>query len=366
MEGAKDFVGIGIPFAVGVAAGAVLFPYPCAVHPIPPTVFMALSCCLAVHAARHPGGRTTPIIAAAFLIAGMFCSVSSTLASGIPAGNGSPGRFAAICKGRLTAMIDSIPFPSSSTSSLVKALLTGDRSGLDRRTLEIFRESGAAHILALSGLHLGMIYLILSKLTFFLGNSPAARKARYSWIIAASGFYTLMTGAGPSLVRAFLFIFLHETAKLLGRKAGPSRILLSALTIQLAVKPEVISSTGFQLSYLAMLGITLLYPHLKKLYPEAGSTLGRLDPMRRIWNAAVLSISCQAFTAPLAWYRFHVFPKYFLLTNLAALPLTSAVMVLSVTTAALSFLGICPGFLVVLDDKAVGALAYCLEVISSL
>ena len=88
--------------------------------------------------------------------------------------------------------------------------------------------------------------------------------------------------------------------------------------------------------------------------------------MRKIWEGAALSISCQAFTAPLVWYRFHTFPKYFIITNLTALPLTSAVMVLSVTTIALSGLGICPELLILLDDKAVQLLIGCLWIISSL
>ncbi|MBR4756556.1 MAG: ComEC/Rec2 family competence protein [Bacteroidales bacterium] len=371
MEGAKDFVGIGIPFAAGVAAGAVLFPFPYVVHPLHAAVLIALTGSLGVLAARHLDSRTPPSMTVAavgilFLLGGLSCSASSTLSSGIPTWKGPLTSFAALCKDSLTARIDSIPYPSPSTSSMIKALLTGDRSGLDSKTVELFRNSGASHILALSGLHLGIIYLILSKLTLPLGNSPVARRMRYSWIVAASGFYTLMTGAGPSIVRAFIFIFLHETAKLLGRKASTSRILLSALTIQLAMEPEVITSTGFQLSYLAMLGITLLYPPLRRIYPEATGTLGRLDPMRRIWEAAMLSISCQVFTAPLAWFRFHTFPRYFLLTNLMVLPLTSAVMVLSVTTTALSFIGTCPHFLVVLNDSAVGTMVYCLETISSL
>ena len=80
----------------------------------------------------------------------------------------------------------------------------------------------------------------------------------------------------------------------------------------------------------------------------------------------MLSISCQVFTGPLAWYYFHTFPKYFILTNLIALPLTSAIMTLSVATIALSFFGICPEPLVILNDHAMQALVFCLKIISGL
>ena len=175
-----------------------------------------------------------------------------------------------------------------------------------------------------------------------------------------------MTGAAPSIVRAFLFITIGETARLTGRSRFTIGTLIFALTVQLALSPEVISSLGFQLSYLAIAGIAVIYPNLENLYPKAEGVRGRMDPMRKIWEGAALSISCQAFTAPLVWYRFHTFPKYFIITNLTALPLTSAVMVLSVTTIALSGLGICPELLILLDDKAVQLLIDCLWIISSL
>jgi len=141
----------------------------------------------------------------------------------------------------------------------------------------------------------------------------------------------MMTGAAPSLVRAFLFILLNESARLLpGRQRRPLNIFCTALIIQLACKPEVIRSLGFQLSYLAMLGIQLLYPRLDAWYPSPGP--GRRDPLRRIWSAMALSCSCQLFTAPLVWLRFGTFPRYFLLTNLGGLPLLEGFLLVSLPT----------------------------------
>ena len=85
-----------------------------------------------------------------------------------------------------------------------------------------------------------------------------------------------------------------------------------------------------------------------------------------MWESASLSISCQVFTSPLAWHYFKSFPEYFLLTNLIALPLTSAIMALSIATIALSALGICPVLLVQANDKAIQAIIYCLTVISEM
>jgi competence protein ComEC len=217
-------------------------------------------------------------------------------------------------------------------------------------------------LLALSGLHIGILYLILSKLLWPLGNSLSARRFRYGLILLAAGFFTLMTGASPSIVRAFLFIFLTETARITGRPRDPLRVLATALLIQLVISPSAIVSVGFQLSYLAMTGIFLLYPVLEGWYPEST----RFDPVRKIWQAAALSISCQVFTGPLAWFRFHTFPTYFLLTNLLAMPVTTCLMGSAVATLVFRGIGFRSGFLIQVTDALAGLLIWILQTISSM
>ena len=377
MAGAKDIVGISVPFAAGGAAGAVVlhflrlpdsrFPVHCAAAILSATI--AASALATVRTAGNdtPARRLRLAVAGIFMAAGLFCYLNFSMLEGIP-GPGKPLLDAAAkASDALKERIDSIPYPSSSTAPLVKAMLTGDRTGLDRGTTDVFRKSGASHILALSGLHLGVIYLIMLHLLRPLGNSLRARKVKYLCIILGSGYYTLMTGASPSITRAFLFISINETGKVLGRERDPSGVFLGALTVQLAINPAAITTVGFQLSYLAMAGIFFIYPALERLYPEpGGGPLGKADPLRRIWKAAVMSVSCQAATAPLAWHYFHSFPRYFIITNLVALPVTSAVMLLSVATVALSSMGICPDWLVSTGDFAVQALLQCLGTIASL
>lgn len=336
-----------------------------------------------------------------FLTAGVFCAATSTLTS-LGAVAGKP-LFAGLAAD-FRSMISSIPFPHEGTAPLVNALLTGDRSSLDGSVMNSFRDSGASHILALSGLHLGIIYGILLKVTSIFGKHPTVKAVRSLIIISLCGIYTLATGASPSLVRAFLFILINETARLTHRSNNPLRVYCAALFIQTAIDPQVISSTGFQLSYLAMAGIFLLYPALKKWYPQeeaAGDMLIEKDAgltesdglegvmidkgccrarrcrtswmktivsaaPRKIWDAAALTISCQVFTGPLAWWKFGTFPKYFLLTNLLSLPLTSAVMLLSVSTSVLFAIGICPDFLISLTDSSASLLLFIMKVISSM
>ena len=202
----------------------------------------------------------------------------------------------------------------------------------------------------------------MTRVLSILGNSPLARTVRSVAAIVPAGAFCLATGASPSLVRAFLFIVLGEACALLHRPRNAWHILLVALTLQAAIDPSQVATVGFQLSYLAMTGITLIYPILERWYPADG----RFDPIRKVWKGAALTLSCQLTTAPLAWLTFHTFPRHFLLTNLLAMPLTTALMVLGVATVALGAAGICPMLLIRLTDLAASALLFCLEVIAGM
>ena len=347
---------LAVHFTAGVAAGALVLRLPVSPYFLAGGLLI-LPASLTASALR--AGRPH-LLSPTFFLLGAFCTLTDTF----------PGaetatfleRCASTLGGRLRDFIDSIPFPSEGTAPLLKALLTGDRSELSRDTVRVFRESGGAHLLALSGLHIGILYLFLSRLLWPLGNSPRARGIRYVLTVLAAALFTLVTGASPSIVRAFLFIFINETARLSGRPRNALRVLSTALLVQLVLNPSAITSVGFQLSYLAMAGIFLLYPRLEAWWPKGP----RIDPLRKVWQAAALSISCQAFTGPLAWYRFHTFPTYFLITNLFAMPVTTLLMGSAVTTLALRSLGCCPAFLMQVTDTLSGVLTRILQIISSM
>lgn len=94
--------------------------------------------------------------------------------------------------------------------------------------------------------------------------------------------------------------------------------------------------------------------------------IARARPMKRIWDMAAMSISCQIFTAPAAWYYFGTFPPYFLITNLIAVPLSTAAINLSIPLLILQPLGLCPGILVEADNAVIQAMCRSLEIISGL
>ena len=350
----ENIAALAVHFTAGIAAGVLLLRLPGSPWFLSGGIFLLLASLLFIVLRTEHDRLLFPV----FLLCGTFCALNDGFAGPDPVLT----RWASAPAERLRVFIDRIPFPSEGTAPLLKAFLTGDRSGLSRETVQAFRGSGASHLLALSGLHMGILYLLLSRLLWPLGNSLAVKRIRYVLTLLAAGFFTLMTGASPSIVRAFLFIVLNETARLAGRPRKPLRIFSTALLIQLVLTPSVLGTIGFQLSYLAMAGIFLLYPRLEAWYP-AGP---RIDPLRRIWQAAALSISCLVFTGPLAWYRFHTFPQFFLLTNLLALPLTTVLMGTAVATLLLQGLGCCPGFVLHATDTLARALVWMLGIISSM
>ena len=193
-----------------------------------------------------------------------------------------------------------------------------------------------------------------------LGNSRAAGIARSGVIIAASGAYAMLCGFGASILRAFLFITFREVASHFHSRSVPGvNILSAACLVHLCLDPQAISTLSFQLSYLSVASLMTLNPVLERFYPGRG-------PVKKIWQMMSVSISCQAFTAPLVWLKFHTLPKYFLLTNLIAIPLTEIFLPLGLLAAALSALGLDWPLLYAAADKLAGWLTGSLAVTASM
>ena len=352
MKNGSGIISLSLPFAAGVTAAA-LAAEPFAGALASSAAAAALFCACLVSKKRC----LIPLSLLYFSI-GVLCWCSQALA---PVQEATK-RAGALAEG-LSDLLGSIPFDGEHSGGIITALLTGQRGQLSRDTVNAFRRSGASHILALSGLHLGVIYAFMRKLLSPAGNSPVARFLRSTVTIGLCGLYAAATGASPSITRAFLFICINEAGRAMsGRSHSPLGTFCLALMVQLVIRPGVISSAGFQLSYLAMLGITVIYPELSRWYPDTG----RADPLRAVWKSAAMSVSCQLFTAPVAWFHFRSFPTYFLLTNLIALPLSELIIISAVAAAVLETTCGCPPALALACGKMVQLLELCLETIASL
>ena len=258
--------------------------------------------------------------------------------------------------------IDGMEFRSRNTNAIIKALLTGNRRDIPSETLNAFRTSGASHILALSGLHLGIIYMIVSRLLSVFNGGPGTKLFRSVACISLCTIYSFATGAGASIIRALIFIIVRETGTLLHRPPDLKTTIASSLIIHLTLFPQDVSSIGFQLSYAAIVGIAWIHPWLESLWLDGEEkTL-----MRRIWESASVSISCQLTTGPLAWHYFGTFPQYFILTNMVALPLTGIIVPFSIAVILLSLTGSCPGIIIKSLEGIIAVMTDALEIISTL
>ena len=225
---------------------------------------------------------------------------------------------------KFSAAVDSA-MPSEDMArirAVVKALAYGYQDEIPAGIEESFRQSGAIHLLALSGMHLGLLYGLLLKLLALIGNSPTAKRIRSTVIIAALWAFTIFTGCGVSILRAAVMFSLYEAGVLAGRRRnGLNALSLSAIIITVA-DPSAPSGISFQLSYAAMTAIFLIFPHLRAIVKTRNRISGRIA------DACAMTIACQATTAPIILLHFGTFAFYSLLANLLCSPIVSIAMLL--------------------------------------
>lgn len=204
--------------------------------------------------------------------------------------------------------------------SVLAALSLGYREDLSEETTRAFRAAGAMHVLAVSGLHVGIIYLLFHYITFFLQRKKWGRILR---VFLGMGFlwgYAFLTGLSPSVVRAATMFSFFLVSGLLERKVHSLNILASALFVLLAIDPFLLSQPGFQLSASAVAAIVLLYPKLSSIINPPNSLVAKM------WSLLATTLAAQAGTSILSVLYFHQFPVYFALANLIVVPLAGWIL----------------------------------------
>lgn len=215
--------------------------------------------------------------------------------------------------------------------AVLSALTVGYEEELSEAIAETYTVSGASHILALSGMHTAFLYGLLA---LFL--APLWTRWRFLkpflllFIIALMWGFAFLTGLSPSVVRAVVMCSLLLLVNLRTEKAQTLDALTAAAFLMLLFQPAWLFDVGFQLSFLAVAGIVLLYPKLNALCPL------KPGPARKVWSLIAISIAAQLSTAPLVMHYFARFPTHFLLTNLWAVPLSTIILYAAVFMLALT------------------------------
>jgi ComEC/Rec2-related protein len=229
-------------------------------------------------------------------------------------------------------------FSDTLAASVAQAMLLGNKSELDKGLKKQFAVAGLSHILAISGLHVGIIFVVLNFLLSPLHFVNHGYRLKSLIILIALVVYMLITGASPAVVRAVIMLGIVLIFRLFYRRFHILNVIAIAAFTQLTFEPEMIFQVGFQLSYAAVLGIVLILPALEKFNTDPGAWVKPLLG----WVEVTLAASVATF--PLVWYYFGQFPTYFVISNILTSFLVAALVFfgfLTVIFAYVPWINIC-------------------------
>ena len=214
--------------------------------------------------------------------------------------------------------------------AVISALTLGDKDELSPELKSAYSKAGVLHILAVSGLHVGIIYLVLNFLLSFLNKVKKGPLIKAVGIILLLWGYAMLTGMSPSVSRAatmFSFVIIGSS---LNKYTNIYNTLCVSAFFLLLFQPSLLFNVGFLLSYTAVVGIVFLYPRI----------YGSLKPknwiLDKVWVLLSVSLAAQIATFPLSLHYFHQFPNYFLVANLVVVPLATCVIYLALLLFAIS------------------------------
>lgn len=233
-----------------------------------------------------------------------------------------------------SAIIDQYLKPGDE-NAVAKGLILGDRTSIDSEISRKFGNTGAMHVLAVSGLHVAILVQIL---TFVLAlfKKWISKKRALLFALIIVWIYAAMTGFSPSVARSALMFSFLAGSTLLEKSYFPLNSLALSAILLLVWNPHYLYDIGFQLSYLAMTGIFLFYQPLSKLF------YAKWKWVRTAWEGTMVGIAAQIMTLPLTLFYFHQFPNYFVLTNLGLMIFSFLVLAFGIALFAVAWIPFLP------------------------
>lgn len=207
-------------------------------------------------------------------------------------------------------------------AGVAEALTLGWRADIDPKTQEAYRDAGISHLLAVSGLHVGLVALAVGILLSFIPKTRKGRITKGAIQLAAVWLFALITGMSPSTMRAALMFSLFIVSDIFERGTPKLNLMAATAILTLTIKPMLLFDIGWQLSYSAVAGILLARP-LITLYHN------------RLWQASLVSIIATIATMPIILTTFHRIQPYFLIANVVIIPLAGVILVLALAYMAI-------------------------------
>jgi competence protein ComEC len=222
---------------------------------------------------------------------------------------------------------------------VINALLLGQRQDISKDLITDYSKAGAIHILAVSGLHVGIILLILSFIFKPVERFKNGKFIKSILIILTLWMFAFIAGLSPSVVRAVTMFTFLAIGNAFQRKKVTEFSLIASVFFLLLVQPLFLFDVGFQLSYLAVFGIVWIQPKLYKIYAPT------YQIENKIWQLITVSIAAQIGVLPLSLYYFHQFPGLFMLSNLIIIPCLGTILIGGIVMIFMALLGVLPPFL---------------------
>ncbi len=204
---------------------------------------------------------------------------------------------------------------------IIMALILGEKRGIDKELYSDYAAAGAVHILAVSGLHVGILLFLLTWLTKPLTYLKRGNLITGIIIVLSLWVFAFITGLSPSVTRAVTMFSFLAFAQVLNRPTNNINTLFLSFLTLLIINPNWLFQVGFQLSYIAVFFILWLQPMLSKIIVRPKYSL-----FRKGWSIITVTIAAQIGVLPLTLYYFHQFPGLFLLTNIVVLPAIAGLM----------------------------------------
>lgn len=207
---------------------------------------------------------------------------------------------------------------------LAEAMLIGYREDLDKELLNTYVNTGVVHVIAISGMHLGLIFMLIDLGIKRIFGKNRAALAGILITIPLLWTFAILTGSSASVNRSALMFSVMILGRIISKRNTSLNALCASAFILLLYKPDLITDLGFQLSYAAVGSILLFERFINQLiYLKNKIAL-------YVWNMISITIAAQVLTTPLVIMHFHRFPTLFLFSNLVAVPISSLILVLEI------------------------------------
>lgn len=234
---------------------------------------------------------------------------------------------------------------------IAEALLIGYTNDLDKDLVQAYSNTGVVHIIAISGMHLALIYVLL---VWIFAKIPFINK--YKWlqlvlILSCLWLFSLLTGASPSVLRAAVMFSFIAVGNNLKKQVSIYSSLAASAFVLLCYNPYYLWAVGFQLSYLAVLGIVIFQKAIYNCFYIKNKLIDRT------WQLVSVSVAAQILTFPVCIYYFHQFPNLFLITNIIAVPLSALILYAAIALVAFYWVPILGAFI----GDVVGGLTWCMN-----